>query len=489
MRSELFPAVRYELASTSRLRRRELRCLSLFSIALLATLLLGCASAHQPPLLAIQNVTIIDPDGEETAPATLLIRGGVIERYGPPAGFVVPARARIVEASGLFMIPGLWDMHVHAHRGNRQTFHVPLYLAHGVTTVREAGTHLGSALAARQQPEGDLLPRVIWGSPPIDGAPPVLTFGLAAETPEAGRALVRRLAAERFDFLKVYDLLSPETHAAVLAEAHRLGIPVDGHVPLRSSPAEALERGQRTIEHLTLVLESCIPGTLDWIHETPGRDSMALLTDGRLAATLDRYDEEICKALFARFVAAGTWHIPTLVQMRGAFFIDDPTVTAHPGHAMVPEAVRDEWEEYRRNAAPIEMAAGRAVFDRQLQLVGAMHRAGVRILAGTDASTEPHVVPGWSLHDELALFVQAGLTPLEALRTATTDAARHSRPGEPAGIRPGARADFVLLRADPRIEIANTRTIEHVILRGRLITREELDQLVAEAQGGTHSRQ
>jgi imidazolonepropionase-like amidohydrolase len=165
--------------------------------------------------------------------------------------------------------------------------------------------------------------------------------------------------------------------------------------------------------------------------------------------------------------------------MRGAFLIDDPRVTDHPGMALMPERMRNEWRKYAAEAIPKEIAAGRRVYLRQLQLVGDMYRAGVRLLVGTDASNEPFVVPGWSLHDELQLLVEAGLPPLAAIQAATTAPARHSRPGVPAGFAVGAPADFVLLRADPRVDIRNTRQIHGVILRGRALTRQDLDAMIA----------
>jgi len=392
--------------------------------------------------------------------------------------------ATVIDGRGLFAMPGLMDAHVHAHRDRREAWHYPLYLAHGVTRVRDAGTHLGAALALRRpggrDPSG---PSVHWGSPPLDGAPPVLSFGLGVETPAAAREIVRMAKREHFDFVKTYDRLSPEVYRAILDEARSVGIPVEGHVPLSSSPADALAGGQRAIDHLTLVLESCIPGALDWTHAGAEEDSMALILDGRLAAALGTYDATTCNALFRRFAKAGTWHIPTLIQMRAAVAMHDPAIVANPDLALVPASVRQEWADYRAAAKPAEMRAGRAVYAAMLRAVGDMHRAGVLLLAGSDASTEPYVVPGASLHQELALFVQAGLTPLEALRTATTDAARYAG-DDPSriGFRVGAPADLVLLTADPRNDIRNTRAIAWVIQRGVAHDRAALDAKLASAR-------
>lgn len=451
------------------------RSATLFSFLLLFGLL-ACVDLAKAQTLVIRNVALVDPDELASERSTLVLRDGVIAAIENPGARLSITSAREIDGNALFAMPGLMDAHVHAHRDGREAWHYPLYLAFGVTRLRDAGSHLGSALAARRpggrDPSG---PTVRWGSPPLDGAPPVLSFGLAAETAAAGRELVRMSKREGFDFVKVYDRLSPEAYRAILDEAKHQGIAVEGHVPLASSPIDAMTGGQHAIDHLTLVLESCIPGALEWTHADTGADSMALLTDGRLAAALERYDVSACDALFQRFVNAGTWHIPTLVQLRGAFALDDPTVTDSADIRLVPEAVQQEWADYRREAKADELRAGMAVYARQLRLVGDMHRAGVRLLAGTDASTEPFVVPGAALHDELALFVRAGMTPLQALRTATTDAARYAGDEpEHIGLRVGAPANIVLLSADPRLDIRNTRSIAWVVQRGEAHSHEEL---------------
>lgn len=457
---------------------RARACLTLIVLGLLGTF-----GAHAQTLV-LRDIALVDPDEVAPSRATLVLRDGNIAAIESGDARIEIDDAIEIDGRALFAMPGLMDAHVHAHRDGREAWHYPLYLAYGVTRVRDAGTHLGSALAVRQpggrDPAG---PRVRWGSPPLDGAPPFLSFGLAAETPAAARELVRMIKRNDFDFVKIYDRLSPEAYRAILDEAGRIGIPVEGHVPLSSSPAEAVDGGQRAIDHLTLVLESCIPGALAWTHAQQDADSLALLMDGRLAAALERYDAAACDALFKRFVAAGTWHIPTLVQLRNALALDDPHVVDSPDLAQVPASVRREWADYRREAKPGELRAGMAVYARELRLVGDMHRAGVRMLAGTDASTEPFVVPGAALHEELALFVQAGLTPLQALRTATTDAARYAG-DDPAriGLRVGAPADLVLLTADPRRDIGNTRAIAWVIQRGVAYDRAALDAKLVSAR-------
>jgi len=252
-------------------------------------------------------------------------------------------------------------------------------------------------------------------------------------------------------------------------------------VPLTLSPMDVARAGQRTIEHLTLVLESCIPGTLDWIKVDPSADSMGLMADGRLAASLDRFDAAACQDLFRVLADAGVWQVPTLVQTRGYFVVahDDPA--DEPRLAFVPPATRAEWLAHVREGKPAERRAGAKVFARQHQLVGELHRAGVGILAGTDASDEAWVFPGSGLHDELALLAEAGLSPLDVLRTATLNPARYRARGRPLAplIAPGSDADLVLLRENPLEDIRRTRDIRGVVAAGHWYSPEDLAAKVA----------
>lgn len=428
-----------------------------------------CARPVDTRLLAITDVAIVDVDaGVVRHGQTLLVAGDSIAEVGTAGAVTVPSSAQRLDGRGRFVVPGLWDMHTHAHRDGRERWHYPAYLAHGVTGIRDAGTYADSAARRSPRRPDALAPTVWWGSPPLDGVPAVLPFGVPIASPDEARAAARRFHAQGYDFLKVYDRLDPASYRALAAEAQALGIALEGHVPLRLSPREIALAGQRTIEHLTLVLESCIPGTLAWVAADPSRDAMALLADGRLAASLARYDASTCRALFDTLARAGVWQVPTLVQLRGAFLEASDPVTADSRLRFVPTSVREAWVSSRDDWSTAERRAGWAVYRRQVALVGELHRAGVPLLAGTDASDEPWVIPGASLHDELALFVEAGLSPLEAIRTATSAPARYRGEKGPL-LAPGRRADLVLLADDPTADISALRRIENVVLGGRLV--------------------
>jgi hypothetical protein len=454
------------IVDSARRVARSARCV----VAGLSLVLAACADHAGPRLLAITDVAVVDVDaGILRHGQTVLLAGDTIAAVGPASDVVLPARAHRLDGRGRYLIPGLWDMHTHAHRDGRARWHYPAYLAHGVTGIRDAGTFADSATAWRGRLRTDTLaPTVWWGSPPIDGVPAVLPFGVAVATPEEARAAARRFHAAGYEFLKVYDRIDPASYDALAAEARMLGIAVEGHVPLRLSPGQVAMAGQRAVEHLTLVLESCIPGTLDWVAADTSRDAMALVADGRLAASFERYDARACRALFDTLAVRTVWQVPTLVQLRGAFLAPDDSLAHDPRLRLVPDSVREAWVAARGDWSASERRAGWAVYRRQLALVGDMHRAGVPLLAGTDASNEPWVIPGASLHDELVLFVEAGLTPLDALRTATTAPARYRGETGPL-LAPGRRADLVLLAGDPTADIGALRRIVAVVLRGRLV--------------------
>ena len=456
----------------------------LIACAVMACAWIPQAAAAEPT--TIDHVTIIDvAHGTRTQDQGISFDGDRITAIGPSP---LRGSGRRVDGTGLFVLPGLWDMHVHSHRERRWTYHYPLFRAFGITGVRDAGTHLGSALAHRLQAKADpLAPRVIWGGPIVDGAPQVNSFGLSAEDETSGRLLVRELHRQGFDFLKVYDRLTPGAYRGLASEARRLGMPLEGHVPLAVSPELVVASGQRLIDHLTLIAEGCSARALAVVQrknmEAPREsDSLSILMSDEVRAAMTPFDIAACKPLFERLARAQVWQVPTYVQLE-TFIAPAPQATWLARRDYVSPGLWADWEAYVKEADSAALANGQRFLDVQLSLLKPMVDAGVPILAGTDTSSEPWVFAGYSLHRELELFVKAGLTPLQAIQTATLNPrlyAGHEK-GKPL-IQVGGRADLVLFAADPTTDIAGLATIRGVVARGLYQDRASLDALLVDAK-------
>jgi imidazolonepropionase-like amidohydrolase len=356
-----------------------------------------------------------------------------------------------------------------------------------------------NAWRATQASSKDPSPAIYLGSPLVDGPNPQWPHSIVVTTAAEGRDVVDQQQQRGADFIKVYDKLPRDVYFAIADEAKKRGIPFEGHVPELITAQEASNAGQKSIEHLTRIAESCskdqsaiaaemqkqeslfrVPGTTVSQKVEIGKNIIAL--NHRI---LETYDEDIAKALFAMFVKNGTWQCPTLTLLRAK--LDDPLPPDDPRLNYLSQSVREDWSGgYYKHFPPGPRAAmiqlAHAEFDQSMKIVGAMYRSGVPILAGTDA-LNPQCFPGFSIHDELALLVDAGLTPLAALQAATRNAAQFMGQLDRRGtIEPGKIADLVLLDKDPLADIHNTRAIQAVVLNGRLFQRAQLDAMLAKAQ-------
>jgi imidazolonepropionase-like amidohydrolase len=460
-----------------------------------------------PHSLVITHATVVDVAARDSKSAlksdqTVIIAGNLITAVGETGKVRIPQDAQVIDATGTFMIPGLWDMHVHT--GDKETF-LPLYLANGITGVRDMGGDLevptGNLSARFVQlklwkeaiAEGTLLgPRIVAAGFMVDGAKPTWPGAIAVANETEGRQAVDVLQRLGVDFIKVYSRLSPEAYFAIADEAKRQHIPFAGHVPRAVSALEASDAGQKSIEHFTQVLLSCSTRENEFRQQQV--EWMALpiqqirdLSRAQNRQILDTYSDEKATALFAHFRKNGTWQVPTLVVLRASGFKQiDSTIYDNPLIKYVPKTIRDKWNPdkivYPLAITPAELAERKESFQKDLALVSAMHRAGVEFMAGTD-SANPYVVPGFSLHDELGLFVKAGLTPLEALQTATINAARFlGREKDLGTIEKGKLADLVLLDANPLADISNTKKINAVVVNGRILDRTTLDKMLADVE-------
>jgi hypothetical protein len=444
-----------------------------------ALLLAQSNGSRQPTPLVLAHVTVIDVAGGPSKPdMTVVIRGDRISDIGKAGEIPLPPDATVVDASGKFLIPGLWDMHVHWY--NRDSF--TLFTANGVTGVRQmfGGSDL---LRWRDQiAKGSLTgPRMIVASPIVDGPQPIWPNSIAVGNEEEGRKAVRKVKQWGADFVKVYALLPRDAYFGIADESKRQGISFVGHVPFAVSAAEASDAGQKSIEHLTGILIACSDKETDLRNDLVKAKSTGARFRGQGVA-LETFNDRKAKDLFERFAKNQTWQCPTLTLLRSSAYLGDRSFRNDQRLRYVPRALRERWGRriaYRNDS---DYVNAKKVFQKEVEIVGAMQRAGVPLLAGTDTGN-PFCFPGFSLHEELALMVIGGLTPSEALRAATLNPAKFLGLEKTLGsIEPGKIADLVLLDADPLADIRNTQRINAVISNGRLLDRKALNEMLARAE-------
>lgn len=420
--------------------------------------------------LVFTHVTIIDATG---APAqsdmTVVITGDRITGLGKTGKIRVPKGAQVVDGIGKFLIPGLWDMHVHLSITTEPT--LPAFIANGVTGVRDMGGDVSQIDGWRKSIAAGLLigPRIVRAGPLVDGPKKTAMYRLTVNTPTEARQAVVSLKQQGVDFIKVHNRVPRDAYFALAEECRRQGITFVGHIPRGTSAEEASEAGQKSIEHTETLIEA------------------AAFQQGSTAKSpeqaLDTYTAERRQVLFALFVKNGTWYCPTLIEYNNFAFETDPSVLDDPRQKYLAPVTKEYIEKFfpipPRNTPVEQYAPRRAIYQRLLGLVGEMQRAGVGILAGTDPPARG-VFPGFSLHDELALLVRAGLTPMEALQAATRNPAKFLGKLDSFGtIEKGKIADLILLEANPLEDIKNTRRISGVVVGGRLLGASELQSMLA----------
>jgi imidazolonepropionase-like amidohydrolase len=437
----------------------------------------------------ITHVTVIDPENsKEIQDRTVIISGDRISEVSGSEGMKPPAGAKVVDGRGKYLIPGLWDMHVHAVFDERLDSMFPTFVANGVLGIRDVGTSMPLAEIDQLRKEtasgSRLGPRIVAAGPILDGRPkPLRPNFLAINTPEEGRETVRRLKTGGADLIKVYSELSRDSFLAIADEAKKQNIPFAGHVPFSVSALEASDAGQKSMEHLWGIYLSC-SSREEELRSEMLKGGVNLSGSERIRLEMDEaaasYDERKAANVFAHLAKNGTWMVPTFKAVLPDSEIFDLRVTTDPRLKYIPLAIQKRWTEAAAAGAAIKSKS----FERKLQVVGAMHRAGVPFLAGTDTAwIQPYTYAGFSLHDELALLVKAGLTPMESLQTATINPARFLVMEKDLGtIAMGKIANLVLLDADPLADIHNTTKISAVFLAGKEFDRPALDQMLRSAE-------
>ena len=450
-----------------------------FSQRLCITLLFA-AGAAQAQQLTIIHANVVDvATGKIRPDMTVVIVGKRITRVSPSARATQPA-GRVVDATGQYLIPGLWDMHTHVYFDGTAAagtdLILPLLLANGITGIRDMGSVLDSVLQARADVAAHRRPgpRLLVSGPMLDGPKSPYKASIAIATAEDGRQAVDQLKARGVDFIKVQSLVPREAYFAIAAEAKKVGLALDGHVPDAVRASEALTAGQRSFEHLIGIFEASSTAEDAYV---AGQEK----SPGRFLATYDPAREAACIRLLAAHPQV--WQCPTLYWERGQWLVDsiawrqDPDLT-YAGHSWVTQ----RWPRAQTNIArtlDTEPLPVRARFvTHELDLVRKLHAAHVGFLAGTDTPAGVDLIPGASLHLELQRFVAAGFSPLEALQTATLNPAKFfKRQADFGSVQAGRLADLVLLSANPLADIANTQRIVGVLADGQYCSQQDLQQL------------
>lgn len=489
-----------------------LKKLLLATVALVGVLLLIIAgmlmsTLPQTPRVGVagdfivRNVAVVDvKQGAIREGQDVVLRDGRIEAVRPTGSSRMDSSLTTIDGRGKYLMPGLWDMHTHAVKISPQYTH-PLYVANGVTGVRDMSGCMSepdSFLAciadreawnlALERGEG-ISPRyVLQSSFMINGGGEVPegfpAFFKARDAVEA-RQLVTFYRKTGADFLKIYSELSPASYEALVVEARKQGLGLAGHRPLRVSLEDMLAAGQRSIEHPRMFYEECFPGA----------PALRALPNPRTAydtalrwRMIDEHDRERCSELMAVMARSETWWTPTLQVLRLGARADDDAFRADPRLKYIPILfTKLIWTPDADNAVPQPTdASGRKQYATLYRMaqghVGQAHAAGIKILAGTD-SGDTYVFPGFGIHDELEEFVGAGLTPAEAIRIATLDAAVFAGMDDDFGsIETGKIGDVLLIDADPLKDVGHARRIEGLFLSGKYLDRAALDELLAFAE-------
>jgi imidazolonepropionase-like amidohydrolase len=452
-----------------------------FLFLLLTAKPLAAQSWSLQDTLVITDVNVVDVRTGEIRPDQIvIIERNRIREVGPRKTTRYPRNApTILNGRGAYLIPGLWDMHVHLVFGDwfprAQEISLPLFVANGITSVRDMGSELETVQAWRNEIEGGRLlgPRIMTSGPMLDGPKPRFPSSIAIVTPEDGRRAVDQLKHQGADFIKLQSLIPREAVFAIAEEARKEEIPFEGHVPDSVRASEMSAAGMHSFEHLIGIFEGSSPLEGDFLKGEKNETKF-----------LSSYDPERAAALAALLAKNQTWQCPTLVWERGGNLIDVTDFSKDARAKYVPAYWKEHTWKIFTEAVKTEfntdgLETRKKFIEKELEVVQLLHKTGVPFLAGTDTPPGVYVLPGFSLHEELQRFVAAGFTPLEALQTATLNPARFFQREDQIGtIEKGKLADLVFLDANPLEDIRNTQKVSAVILNGAYLSKADLQKIL-----------
>lgn len=449
--------------------------------------------------VVIQNITTIDTVNGVNENRDVVIREGKIIHVGETEDLSAIDNIEIIDGSGKYLIPGLWDTHVHfSYNEDLTPAMFDLFLIYGITSVRDTGAEIGYVKEWKDRAISNPLeaPRVMIAGPLLDGMPnvydgsspgrPLLSEGYA--TVDAVREGIYRLDSIGVDLLKAYEMLTPEQFREVTRLGNELGLKVTGHVPLSMDVISASNAGLNSMEHLRNLELSSASNSDELLEERrqmlidgkddEGGDLRSRIHSAQRERAIQNYDDQKNDEVLSVLAQNETWQIPTLALNLGATELHYTEAGWLETFSYLPQVVEDEWRESAAARADSEVTPFRVQqSDWLLNMAGKIHRAGIEIMAGTDTPIGL-LTPGKSLHRELQLLVEAGLTPMEALKTATLNPARYfGMEDELGSIEEGMWADLIMLNSNPLEDIRNTEEIHTVIRQGNVLNPDRLNRI------------
>lgn len=434
------------------------------------------------PSVVIKGGTLIDVHtGRQIDNSLIVIEGNLIKQVGRETEINAPRDAQVIDARNKWIIPGLMDMHAHISGLGRSLLW--LYIANGVTTIRDPGGNLTLLKLARQEIDSGkrLGPRLFFAGSILDGNPPLWpAMSIIVDTPERAESAVNSLVDQGVDFIKIYNSITEPVLAAIIRAAHGRGVPVTGHVPRAMTMTRAAEMGLDGLEHIRITGRELLP-----IEEANKIDYLPVAQ--REALLWQKFDlgSDKLKRLVAFLAEKKIFLDPTLtIDEVDSLFLFEQEAGDPNNRFLSRETVAAARSIPDIFKLPPELKdAGPAGFKKRMRFIEMCSRAGVQIIAGTDGAGLGKLLPGFGLQHELELLAQARLSPLQALQSATINAARALRRDKELGsIEPGKSADIVILNANPLVDIRNTSGIHAVITRGRLLDRKALDEMLRQGE-------
>ncbi|MBL7851823.1 MAG: amidohydrolase family protein [Cyclobacteriaceae bacterium] len=476
-------------------------------ITILATLLLAflVITRCQPPgemfegAICIQNITTVDPTDGPREAQTVIIKDGKILRISPTAELRLSSKNQIVDGTGKFLIPGLWDAHVHfAYIEALAPRMFDLFLLYGITSVRDTG---GEIMFVKKWKDAALAnptdaPRVMIAGPLLDGMPNVYDgsdpghppLSIGSGSVEALETLIHKLDSIGVDFLKAYEMLTPEQYYKLMEMAKRLGYKVTGHVPLSMDVIGASNAGLNSMEHMRNLEISCASNAEELLIQRhamlkkgknlPGGELRSSIHAAQREVAVNNYNEKKADEIIQVLLKNQTWQIPTLTLNTSQARPPYTRPEWQESFEYLPDTIRNQWKSYLEASSKEPASPFRQAYSTwMMNMAGKIHKAGVPMMAGTDTPIA-FLTPGLSLHEELVSLVEAGLSTQEALKAATINPAIYfGIENELGSIRETQWADLLILSANPLEDIRNTQRIDAVIKQGKFFGKSELDSI------------